>query len=395
MALELPEDSGAGGLLRDERAASSERDERFRLLINSVIDYAIFTLDPSGVINSWNPGAKRLKGYEEDEIVGRHFSCFYPPEDIEAGKPASELAIATAEGRVEDEGWRVRKDGSLFWANTVITALRDEAGRLRGFGKVTRDLSERKKVEDALREVLERERSTTERLREVDRMKTEFVGIVAHDLKSPMSVIGGFAGLLIDNWEQFSDDRRRELLHRIGKSTRRLNQLVNDILEVSRIESGELSLDLKPVELRALIERAVSDALASETPERIKFQLPDRLPLAQADEHRTWQILTNLLSNALKFSGDELVDVEVRHEEPVIQISVTDRGPGIAPSDQLRLFERFSRLPQPPDVNVRGSGLGLYIAKSMVELQGGSIWVESDLGKGTTFTFTLPVAVPT
>ena len=166
------------------RAAESAQEERFRLLVESVKDYAIFMLDPSGHVTTWNAGAERIKGYTAEEIIGKHFSIFYPPEDVAAGKCERELEVATREGRFEDEGWRVRKDGSRFWANVVITALRNPQGALIGFAKVTRDLTERRQAEENLRALAAEKAALAEKSR-IQEFQERFLAILGHDLLNP------------------------------------------------------------------------------------------------------------------------------------------------------------------------------------------------------------------
>ena len=373
--------------------AIRESEERFRLLVDSAEDYAIFMLDPDGRVVSWNTGAQRLKGYRPDEIIGRHFSQFYPTEDVRAGKPEDELAVALAEGRVEDEGWRVRKDGSRFWANVVISSLRDNSGKLRGFAKVTRDLTDRKMAEDALRGILERERQTANRLRELDQMRNQFVAMVAHDLRSPLTVIAGFTQLLRSEWETTSPERRVDFLDRIDRSVRGLQSLLDDVLQVSTIESGELVYDIAPTDVGAILRGVVEQLVAPTEMARVVIDAPNDLPLAMADERRVWQVVGNLVSNAIKFSpSGSPIEVSARLDEGEVYVSVRDHGPGVAPEDQPRIFERFSQLPIASRLAESGTGLGLFIAKSLVEEQGGSIGVESEPGQGALFWFALPAA---
>ena len=366
--------------------------EEFRLLVRSIRDYAIFMLDPTGRVATWNPGAERFKGYKAEEIIGQHFSRFYPPEDLAIDKPGRELEIATRVGRVEDEGWRVRKDGTMFWANVVITALRDESGDLKGFAKVTRDLTQRKEAEDALRQALQRETEAANSLRQLDHMKNEFVAMVAHDLRSPMAVMSGFAGILTDRWDVLSDPQKLDLVGRIANATSRLTNLVNDVLDVSRMEAGELRYDRKAFDLSDLIGRAVVEGVGYEDRERVQVQSVMKVPPVFADEQRVWQVFLNLLSNALKFSPeDEVVEVEIEPSDAQCLVRVKDRGPGIPPEYQDKVFERFAKVPGTEDE--RGTGLGLYIARSMIEAQGGTLRLESSPGAGSTFTFSLPIAV--
>jgi PAS domain S-box-containing protein len=370
-------------------------DERFALLAAAATEYAIFTLDIDGVITSWNPGAQRLKGYTADEIIGQHFSRFYPPEDVESGKPAHLLSIAAAEGSVEDEGWRVRKDGGRFWADVVITALRTPDGELRGFGKVTRDLTDRKRNEDSLLAVLEREREVADRLRKMDRTKDEILSVVAHDLRGPLTVLDGLLEMLDQGWDALSTDEKRDALRRMSRSTGRLRRLVGDVMDVTRIDTGDLRYEFAAFDADALAVGVVTD-IAIEHALRVRVE-PSTTGAATAwgDEQRAWQVLTNLLSNALKFSPPDS-PVELRVVDTgtgEVGFEVADHGPGVAAEDHERIFEKFSRAaadtaPTP----AQGTGLGLYIARSLAQGQGGRIYVDSAIGQGSTFTFVLPKA---
>jgi PAS domain S-box-containing protein len=367
--------------------------EQFALLVSSVVDYAIFLLDADGRVASWNPGAQRLKGYRADEILGRHFSCFYDEEAQRAGRPEQLLRTARAEGRVEDEAWRVRKDGSRFWADVVITALRGPDGSVQGYAKVTRDVTARKEYEDSLRENEAKARETAEQLRRLDQMKNEFVAMVAHDLSSPLTVVAGFAELLLEQWDVFGDADKRDMLARIQRTAVDLATLVSDILAVGRIEAGELEIDEAPFDLAALVRRAAVDAAPPTAPDRIRVSVPPDVPMALGDERRTWQVLMNLVSNGLKFSaGDSPVDLSLAVTEGELVVRVWDHGTGIAPEDRSRVFDRFVRLSRPEGSNQRGSGLGLYISKALVEAQGGRIWIDNGADSGAVFCFSLPVA---
>ena len=385
--------TGAAPAGREQSLQLVPSAEQFQLLVSSVVDYAIFLLDADGRVASWNPGAERLKGYRADEIVGRHFSCFYDEESQRAGRPEQLLSAARSDGRVEDEAWRVRKDGSRFWADVVITALRGPDGSVRGFAKVTRDLTARKQNEDSLRENEAKARETAEQLRRLDRMKNEFVAMVAHDLSSPLTVVAGFAELLLDQWDVFADSDKLDMLARIQRTAVDLATLVSDILAVGRIEAGELEIDQAPFDLAALVRRAGVDGAPPTAPDRVRVSLPPDVPLAIGDERRTWQVLMNLVSNGLKFSaGDSPVDLSLAVEDRELVVSVRDHGTGIAPEDRTRVFERFVRLSRPEGSNQRGSGLGLYISKALVEAQGGRIWIDNDPDSGAVFCFSLPLA---
>jgi PAS domain S-box-containing protein len=371
--------------------ALRESEERFRLLVSDVIDYAIFLLDPEGRVVTWNLGAERLKGYRADEIIGQHFSRFYTADDLRSGVPQSGLRTAVEEGRWRSEGWRVRKDGTRFWADVVITALRGHDGALRGFAKVTRDLTERKRSDDALRGVLERERDAAEQLRGVDRMRRELVTLVAHDLRGPVSVVLNLLDLVLDGWEELDDDVRRERVERARRRAGTLAELTDDVFDISLIDSGTLELSEGAIDVRAIAVEVVDDVNAGHPDQPTAFVKDGPAVLAWGDHRRTWQVLTNVVSNAVKFStGEAPVTIAVSDGGPEVCVSVHNAGAGIPIEDQDRIFDRFVRLPGAQ--RVPGSGLGLFIARSLVEAQGGHISVTSSDAEGTTFMISLPAA---
>jgi PAS domain S-box-containing protein len=387
---------GFGKVTRDlterKRAedALRESEERFRLLVGGVSDYAIFMLDPDGRVSSWNLGVERLKGYRADELLGRHFSLFYTEEDQRSGLPAIGLREAEEKGRWENEGWRVRKDGSRFWADVIITALRGADGQLRGFAKVTRDLTDRKQGEDALRGIAERDRAAADQLRSIDAMRRELVTMVAHDLRGPVSVTQHLLDLLLDQWDELDDAQRRRKVEQARRRTQALGTLTDDVFDIALIDSGRLEVAAERMDVSAIVRRAASDVLPSDDSDRIRLTVADGVH-AVGDEKRTWQVLTNLFSNALKYgTGDGPVEVWVDRSGQQVMIGVLDTGPGIAPQDQERIFDRYTRLASAD--GTPGSGMGLFIARSLVEAQGGTITVSSSEGAGATFWVALPAA---
>jgi PAS domain S-box-containing protein len=387
---------GFGQVVRDltdrKRGEDALRDseERFRLLVSGVRDYAIFLLEPDGTIASWNEGAERLKCYRADEAIGRHFSMFYSEEDRRDGVPDRGLRRALDEGRWIAEGWRIRKDGTRFWASVVITSLTGSDGRHRGFAKVTRDLTDRKRSEDALRGVLEREREAAARLRDLDRMRSELVTIVAHDLRGPVGVIESLVQLLRTEWDTWTDGEKLDALQRVAGRTETLAGLVDDVFDLARIDAGQLMTDAVPIDLERIVHQVVADLRATDPDRSVHLEVDPAATRALGDERRTWQVLSNLLSNALKFSAPEApVEVAVWREDGRVVVAVTDHGRGIPEAQQALVFERFTRLPDAK--GTPGSGIGLFIARSLVEAQGGGISVESAPGLGSTFRFTLPV----
>ncbi len=371
--------------------ALRESEERFRLLVESVADYAIFLLTTDGRVASWNRGAQRLKGYPPHEILGQSFERFYTEDDRRQGVPSIALEQAAATGRWESEGWRVRRDGSRFWARVVLTALRTADGEHHGFAKVTQDLSDRKRNEDALRGVLERERTTAARLAELDRMRTELVAVIAHDLRAPVGVVQQLLELARQDWDELPAGEGRALLDRVAHRVDDLARLVDDVFDVARIDAGELPVDDEVFDLGDVVARLVEDSEVTDPGRALDARI-DRPALARGDARRCRQVATNLLSNALRHSPpDRPVSVVVDATGPEVVVTVTDRGPGVPRDQQERIFDRFARLENGAS---GGTGLGLFIARSLVQAQGGRIWVESAPGSGATFGFSIPAAEP-
>ncbi|APA84665.1 PAS domain S-box protein [Paraburkholderia sprentiae WSM5005] len=364
---------------REYLEALRQSEERFRLLVDSVKDYAIFMLDPQGFIVSWNSGAARIKGYTHDEIVGRHFSLFYVPEEAAAGKPARELAIARQIGTVEDEGWRVRKDGSTFWANVIITAVYDEARRLRGFAKVTRDLTERRR-----REELER---SGERMR-------EFLATLAHELRNPLAPVRNAVGTMqMETNLSPVIARARDL---IDRQVTHLTRLVDDLLDIGRIMSDKVELRISHVELAELVARAIEAArpFTDSREQRVVAQVPDDPVIIRGDMTRLVQVLQNLLHNASKFSPNgSVIEMEGRVDFRMAVLEVRDRGCGIPVRSLDKIFELFAQEKDGQNGGESGLGIGLTLCKSLVEMHGGSIVASSEgLGFGSTFTLSLPLS---
>jgi PAS domain S-box-containing protein len=374
---------------RRTEEALRESEERFRLLVQTVKDYAIFMLDPDGYVASWNDGAQRIKQYTERDIIGRHFSLFYPPEDRE--KPARLLDIARREGRVEDEGWRVRKDGTRFWADVVITALRDQTGELIGFAKVTRDLTDRREAElrsiDAARRAAEAEAA--------NRAKSEFLAAMSHELRTPLNAISGYAELMGMGIGGDVSEVQRDYLEKIQRSQRHLLGIINDLLNFSKLEAGQIEYDSTPMPIRASVASVVA-MLEPQARERgINFSVGE-CPVsmrALADRARVEQVILNLCSNALKFTpSGGVVEVTCERLDRRVAVHVRDTGVGIAPDDAERVFEPFVQLGRDLTSQHEGTGLGLAISRDLARGMGGDLSVRSRLGEGSTFTLTLPVA---
>jgi PAS domain S-box-containing protein len=370
---------------------SPHAQELYRLLIERVTDYAIFALDAGGHIVSWNPGAQRLKGYLPHEIIGKHFSTFYPEVDKRAGKPEWELEVVERDGRIEDEGWRVRKDGTRFWANVVITALRDDHGTLVGFAKITRDLTERMEGQ-------ERAIADARRLAEVEalsRAKSQFLASMSHELRTPLNAIGGYAELIEMGLGGSVSDQQREYLARIRTSQQHLLRIINDLLNYSRIESGKLTYEQEQVPLAAVIDAVTTMVGPQATSKRITLEASpsgDDL-VALADRLKVEQIVLNLLTNAVKFTpASGRVTIASGDSGEQVELTVTDTGPGV-PADRLEdIFEPFVQLGRSLSSGHEGAGLGLAISRDLARAMGGDVTIASKPGKGATFTLSLPKA---
>jgi PAS domain S-box-containing protein len=387
---------------REHEEVLRHSEERFRLLVEGVTDYAIFMLDVNGLVATWNSGAARIKGYRGDEIIGQHFRMFYPKEVVESGWPEHELEVAAAEGRFVDEGWRIRKDGSRFWALVTITALRDESGRLRGFAKLTRDLTERKRTEaleasGAEREaMLERERGARMLAQRTARMKDEFLATLSHELRTPLNAILGWAQLLRTRGPAEGGEFHRGL-EVIERNARAQVRLIDDLLDLSRIMSGRFRLDVQQVALADIV-RGVLDSMepaAQAKGLRLENVLDPKSVIVSGDPARLQQVFWNLLSNAVKFTPKGgRVQVLLQRVNSHIEFSVSDTGIGI-PADFLpQVFDRFSQKDSSTHREYGGLGLGLAISKQLVDLHGGTIHAKSmGEGQGATFVVHLPLII--
>ena len=376
---------------RDAEEELRESEERNRLIVQSVKDYAIFMLDPQGRVATWNEGARRIKGYEPNEIIGRYFGTFYPEEDLERGKPAWELEVAEREGRFEDEGWRIKKDGSRFWANVIITALFNPHGKLVGFAKVTRDLTERKEAED--RAV--RDASQLAAAEAASRTKSEFLATMSHELRTPLNAIGGYAELIEMGVAGPITDDQRSYLARIRSSQQHLLAIINDLLNYSRTESGQLNYDIERISLHEVVDRAMPMLVPQATAKSITVAHgPCTMDVcAWADQQKVEQIVLNLLSNAVKFTpASGLVTVSCGKQKDRGTVTVTDTGPGVPEDKYEAIFEPFVQLGRTLTSRHEGTGLGLAISRDLARGMRGDLYVEAAPTGGATFVLTLPLA---
>jgi len=384
-------------------------EESFRLMVESVTDYAIVMLDPEGRVVSWNSGAQRIKGYSAEEIVGQHFSRFYPHQEVDRGAPQRDLDLVTAKGRFEYEGWRVRKDGSTFWANVVITAIRDQVGNLRGFAKLTRDLTERRKVDAELTNAKAAAEGAS-------LAKSDFLANMSHELRTPLNSIIGFSEMLKDGLLGELDAKQRESIADIFDAGTHLLSLINDILDLSKVEAGMLQLEADAVDVEALLKASTLVVRERALAHRIRLDtdLDPALGTMLADQRKLKQIVYNLLSNAVKFTAEggavtlrarrcmraevaldaalpgRLIALPPGEDGEFLAVTVEDTGVGIAEEHLPKLFEPFMQVDSSAARRQAGTGLGLSLVRRLAELHGGTVGVASRPGVGSQFCVWLP-----
>jgi PAS domain S-box-containing protein len=368
----------------EERGSSQaevlRQQEHFCKMVQAVQDYAILLLDKEGYVISWNAGAARIKGYSAEEIIGKHVSCFYPQDAIDRNWPEFELQQAAIEGRFEDEGWRVRKGGKRFWANVVITSWQDDGGQLRGFLKITRDLTSRREAEQQLVKY-------TERLKRSNQDLEQFASVAAHDLQEPLRKIQTYSDRL--NGRPGLDDQSQDYVSRILNSAGRMRDLINDLLTFSRVSSDDRPFVMTDL---SIIAREVVSDLEGRIQQSHGSVEVGSLPELKADPGQMRQLLMNLIGNGLKFGRPEeppVVRVNAASSDSTYEIRVEDNGIGFEEIYLDRIFELFQRLHGRHEYE--GTGIGLAIVRKIVERHHGTITAKSVLGKGSTFIVTLPV----
>ncbi len=371
--------------LTEQRRAEQQRraaEDRFRLLVESVRDYGVFVLDPRGHVATWNAGAERIKGYTANEIIGSHFSKFYPEEDVRAGKCELELEVAEREGRFEDEGWRVRKDGSKFWANVVVSAVRDDQGTLVGFSKVTRDLTDRKRAED--------DRAARLAAEQANRAKDEFLAMLGHELRNPLAPIVTALELI-----KLRSDSETKEYQVIERQVSHMMRLVDDLLDVSRITRGKIDLKLQRLDLHDVVAKALEmvSPLLEQRRHHVSVDSTAGQGYVNADENRLTQVFTNLLTNAARYTppGGNII-VKLRVDGQGATLDVRDDGQGIDAGLLPTVFDLFVQGNQTSERSSGGLGLGLTLVKSLVQQHGGRVTAHSSgRGQGSTFSVWLPL----
>jgi PAS domain S-box-containing protein len=350
-------------------------------LVENAADVIVCT-DLEDRILTWNRGAEITLGYSKDEVVGKHLSILLPPERFhELAEIRAKVEISGVLRDIEVQS--KRKDGRRIYLSLSVSPIKDVEGSIVGFLRVAKDITEKKQYE--------------RRLKELDKMKSDFVSNVSHELRTPLTAIKGSVDNMLDGITGDLNEKQSRYLTRIKSNSDRLTRLINDLLDLSRIEAG---INLKPKNLPlATVAREVVETLRPVAAEKlitIEVASPDNSLTAWADPDRISQVLMNLLGNAIKFTpthGTVTLSLEKNGNEWV-KVSVADSGPGIPSEEANRIFDKFYQISHPERRKAMGTGLGLPIAKALVEMHGGKIWVESESGRGSTFSFTLPAERP-
>lgn len=344
-----------------------------RSLVSAVRHYALFMLNPEGVIVSWNPGLGTVHGYEASEIIGKHFSIFYTEDDRANNVPENELRMAAKEGHADDTRWLLRSNGEQFWAEGMTTAIKDRSGEVLGYAKVTRDATERRKLEGQL------ERSNDELQR--------FAYTVSHDLQEPLRTVRSYAELLTRRYSGKLDSDADEFIHFMMDAAGRMTQLLKDLLAYSQAGRSDRTVP-EPTSSANILQWAIMnvDRLVKDNGGAITY---DPLPMVEADQTQLSQVFQNLLINAIKYRSADppAVHISSVRRDDMYEFSVVDNGIGIDAEHHERIFGVFKRL---HGKEVPGTGIGLAICRKIIESHGGRIWVDSEAGRGATFRFTLP-----
>jgi PAS domain S-box-containing protein len=356
-------------------------EERLRLLIESVKGYAIVMLDVEGRVATWNAGAEALSGYQTDEALGRHFSLFLPEEDVASGKCERQLEDARLNGRVEDEGWRVRKDGSRFRAHVILSAMKDDQGQLLGYGQVTRDLTESLAAEQSRLRLAQAD--------EAVRVRNEFLSIASHELRTPLTPLSMYLQT-VERELKSQQVVDATVVSKARRQVLRLGRLIDELLDFSRIQEGRLALERREVDLSLLVREVADDFRAVSPSHEIVVAQPGPVRV-DADRSRLEQVLVNLLQNAVKYSpAGGRIEVRVAVDGSEAAVTVSDSGIGIPEDDQAKLFQRFFRAGNAASRHFGGLGLGLFLSHEIVVRHGGRFEVRSEPGRGSAFTFRLP-----
>lgn len=375
---------------------SDDTKNRYQLLVESVQDYAIYLCDTSGYIETWNIGAELIKGYSADEIVGKHISLFYPPGDAISGKPDRDLLIAAEDSHTEDQGWRVKKDGSRFWADVTITALRDKGDSLINFAIITKDITDKKRSNNALVAANKLLKYQHVEMEALNNIKDEFVTLASHQLRTPATGIKQFLGLLLEGYAGELSSQQTEYIKKAYNSNERQIDLVNSLLRTAQVDAGRVSLNKTFANLPTMIREVVEGLheVFENRHQTVSIQGVTQMTDIYIDEARMRMVLENLIDNASKYTEPNgRIVITLSETKGHVALSVKDTGVGISDANIKHVFEKFNRIPNKLSDSVGGTGLGLYWAKKIVVLHKGTIKVNSQLDIGTEFIVRLPKGI--
>ena len=377
-------------------------EQRYHLMVEEVQDYAILYLNPEGIVENWNTGAEKIKGYKADEIIGKNFSNFYTKEDRKSGLPKRLLGLAAKKGKALQEGWRVRKDGTLFWASVVITAVHNEKNEVIGYSKVTHDLTVKKESDDALKEKQAELEQKNIELQKMNKELQSFAYISSHDLQEPLRKIQTFASRIIEKDHDTLSENGKYLFKRMQLSAERMQSLIDDLLAYSRTHN--LEGDFERINLNLIIEQVKQD-LSEELLQKNAIIETDKTCMVNIIPFQFKQLFYNLISNSLKFAKPEVpVHITIKNEYVLgkllegeyfqedakyCHVTFSDNGIGFEQKYSEKIFELFQRLYGKTEYP--GTGIGLAIIKRIVENHYGVITAQGELGKGATFNIYLPV----
>jgi PAS domain S-box-containing protein len=366
-------------------------EERLRQMVEGVKDYAIYMLDPQGHVITWNSGAEAIEGYRAEEIIGHHFACLFPAEDIEQSKPAQVLEQAAKEGRASNEGWRLRKDGSRYWSDMVLTALYDDAGKLTGFSKISHDITAQKLAQEEIRQLNEQlEQRVVERTAQLQAANQEleaFSYSVSHDLRAPLRRLVGYADILQSEAAGLEDEAKRHL-QIIAESGRQMNDLIEALLTFSRM--GATEMRQQSVSIASLVEEAQRELRPHMNGRKIDWRIGN-LPEVRGDPLLLRQVVVNLLSNALKYTRTRpktVIEIAAKSSDQETVVSIRDNGAGFDMAYADKLFGVFQRLHRQNEFE--GSGIGLANVRRIIGRHGGRVWAEGEVDQGAIFYFSLP-----
>lgn len=345
-------------------------EQHYRWIVEQVKDHIIYSMDKEGRITDWNNAAEQITGYKKDEVIGKFHGLIYIPEDQKQNIPRVEMKDAENKGKAINERWHVGKDKTLFWGSGMVTPIRDDAGNLQGFSKIMRDITTRK---------------------EQEQKKDDFLSMASHELKTPVTTIKAYTQILAKRLSDNKDTKNQYFLTNINTQTDKLATLIEDFLDISKIEAGKLVFTKKKFDLDKLIKKIVVDFQYMTDTHEIKKVGEIKKPIS-GDQDRIGQVLINLLTNAIKYSPQaEEIIVRSQENKDSVTVSVQDFGMGITKSQQKNIFDKYFQVTENGDEGKKGFGLGLYISSEIVKRHNGKMWVESTKGKGSTFYFTLPL----